>query len=403
MFITHSSNQGIFEFIDQVSASWPCCRQASYCSILSEPQNLDLRRSGGPDNAPSRVALKASKTVLVVSDRRVSRNSRLFFETYLACIWDKYVIFAHSPVGKDTRRLWAYLLIAFILGTFLGMESDWCSPVCGIGVIAQRKLPSFWRSFWRNGRSALLCALTLNCMRSFKAARILSFIGMTVVGLDFVTGLQSPTPHVTRFMELWIAGYFTIVYELKLHESLRGQIRMLEKSWESRYSTRDDGCGDWNVGHRSTEADMAMRQLLHAGVSAKSFRIASGRGVNLEDIQLGNFACCTVGFRVMITDNLDRDLRIKDTLSGINIALAVLWSLMYTCSYPEKQLFSSLVLVKLYWIFQILPFVLWKKIILDIFIIAEPEPTQTDNISATMRMHDGVTGFRLPPALLPSS
>ena len=125
VFVTHGWAEGVFEFVDKVSSSWPRGATAAYCCMLANPQTLDIcSLVASPSSSPFARALHIAKTVLVVPNRRSSIYLRLWcvYEAFLACGLDKELYVATPPLGS---ALWAALVriaaVGLVAGAALGL------------------------------------------------------------------------------------------------------------------------------------------------------------------------------------------------------------------------------------------------------------------------------------------
>ncbi|CAE7229221.1 unnamed protein product [Symbiodinium necroappetens] len=108
LFITHAWSEGIFEFVDKVTNSWPSGATAAYVCFLSNPQNLDI---GGlitsPSESPFAKALESSKQMLVVPNQRLSIYTRIWcvYEAFLAYRLEKPIRTSMAPVPHFWPRV----------------------------------------------------------------------------------------------------------------------------------------------------------------------------------------------------------------------------------------------------------------------------------------------------------
>ncbi|CAE7561868.1 unnamed protein product [Symbiodinium natans] len=108
LFITHAWAEGIFEFVDKVSNSWPTGANAAYVCFLSNPQNLDIGDLiTSPSESPFAKALTAAKEMLVVPNKTTSIYTRVWcvYEAFLAFRLEKPIRTALSPIPHFWPRV----------------------------------------------------------------------------------------------------------------------------------------------------------------------------------------------------------------------------------------------------------------------------------------------------------
>lgn len=77
--MSHAWQEGIFEFLSKVLASWPQKAFNAWCCMLANPQNLNIGSMlQSPKTSPFALALQASRFVLVVPNRHQSIYTRLW-------------------------------------------------------------------------------------------------------------------------------------------------------------------------------------------------------------------------------------------------------------------------------------------------------------------------------------
>ena len=114
LFITHSWQEGAFEFIDKVLASWPRGKTAAWCCVLAMPQSLPdyiSRLIQVPRTSPFALALQNATHMLAVPTQRCQIYSRLWcgYEAYLATYHNKVVLTARRGCVTHTcesREFW---------------------------------------------------------------------------------------------------------------------------------------------------------------------------------------------------------------------------------------------------------------------------------------------------------
>ncbi|CAE7801825.1 unnamed protein product, partial [Symbiodinium sp. CCMP2456] len=103
LFITHGWAEGVFEFMDKVSYSWPKGATAAYVCFLSNPQNLDITHLiATPEQSPFARALRVANQMLVVPNQQVSIYTRIWcvYEAFVAYSLEKPIRTALAPVTK---------------------------------------------------------------------------------------------------------------------------------------------------------------------------------------------------------------------------------------------------------------------------------------------------------------
>ena len=79
LFVSHAWQEGIFEFLEKVLASWPQRARHAWCCMLANPQNLNIGSMlQSPKTSPFALALQASRFMLVVPNRHQSIYTRLW-------------------------------------------------------------------------------------------------------------------------------------------------------------------------------------------------------------------------------------------------------------------------------------------------------------------------------------
>lgn len=132
LFITHAWQEGIFEFIDKVLASWPRGLKHAWCCMLGLPQNLDISELiATPSSSPFAHALAFAPCMLVVPNHTGSIYTRLWcvYEAFLAYQWDKVVITARNRCSRKEWRVFPPVVLCLVLGAALssfGRLSESC-------------------------------------------------------------------------------------------------------------------------------------------------------------------------------------------------------------------------------------------------------------------------------------
>jgi len=120
LYVTHSWQEGIYEFTDNVLGSWPSGSKHAYCCMLSNPQNLDISKMiTCPRRSPFAQNLHSADYMLVVPNRRCSIYTRIWcvYEAYLAESAGKTIYTAAPKIDQ----FWFQLLQ--VVGT-------WATGIC---------------------------------------------------------------------------------------------------------------------------------------------------------------------------------------------------------------------------------------------------------------------------------
>ncbi|CAK9021072.1 Uncharacterized protein SCF082_LOCUS15178 [Durusdinium trenchii] len=149
VFITHAWAEGIYEFVDKVTQSWPRGATAAYVCFLSYPQNLDISDLiQSPRESPFARALGSSRLVIAVPNHVCSIYSYIWcvYEAFLAFIWDKRIRAAKSPVVgwlsmlrvscTAFATLGACILILMSQATYYGFTADFVHLVRQIRLVS---------------------------------------------------------------------------------------------------------------------------------------------------------------------------------------------------------------------------------------------------------------------------
>eukprot|EP00928_Gymnodinium_smaydae_P053178 TRINITY_DN37228_c0_g1_i1.p1 TRINITY_DN37228_c0_g1~~TRINITY_DN37228_c0_g1_i1.p1 ORF type:complete len:763 (-),score=78.68 TRINITY_DN37228_c0_g1_i1:12-2246(-) len=100
LFVTHAWVEGIFEFIDKVTSSWPFRHRGAYICFLSNPQNLDINHLiCKPEDSPFAKCLHVARTMLVAPNRKVSIYTRMWcvYEAFVAYNLNMTIVTASRP------------------------------------------------------------------------------------------------------------------------------------------------------------------------------------------------------------------------------------------------------------------------------------------------------------------
>ena len=123
LFVSHAWQEGIFEFLSKVLASWPTMARHAWCCMLANPQNLNVNSMlQSPKTSPFALALKASRYVLVVPNRHRSVYSRLWcgYEAYVASEDEKIIEIAAAPIWTSMCLSLTASSCLILLGLFIG-------------------------------------------------------------------------------------------------------------------------------------------------------------------------------------------------------------------------------------------------------------------------------------------
>eukprot|EP00929_Paragymnodinium_shiwhaense_P061140 TRINITY_DN3052_c0_g3_i1.p1 TRINITY_DN3052_c0_g3~~TRINITY_DN3052_c0_g3_i1.p1 ORF type:complete len:653 (+),score=59.92 TRINITY_DN3052_c0_g3_i1:68-2026(+) len=104
VFVTHSWQEGVFEFVSKLEGVWPADAHHLYCCFLSNPQNGDISAMLGQSAmmSPFAVALATAKYLLVIPNCQSSIYTRLWcvFEAHLALQLGLQILLPSKPACK---------------------------------------------------------------------------------------------------------------------------------------------------------------------------------------------------------------------------------------------------------------------------------------------------------------
>eukprot|EP00438_Fugacium_kawagutii_P031793 Skav230999 [mRNA] locus=scaffold1822:195486:196976:- [translate_table: standard] len=191
VFITHAWAEGVYEFVDKVTHSWPRGATAAYVCFLSNPQNLDISDLiQSPRESPFAKALDSSRFVIAVPNHVCSIYSRIWcvYEAFLAYIWDKQIRVAKSPVVIWLRMLRVTCVAFATLGA------------CILILMSQTTYYGFTGSLWRfvGGMRSVSFILSVVCG--------LCILLLFVLGKHAWISCQIAIFVFTVFMEVFVAA-----------------------------------------------------------------------------------------------------------------------------------------------------------------------------------------------------
>jgi hypothetical protein len=243
--------------------------------------------------------------------------------------------------------------------------------MCGLLASLGKDREKFWNKFFNEGRELLICMVALSTRhRQFSLA--MACIGLFSTAYNTSSNLWR-IPYGTRFTYLWILVYTTLGWALETHHSQRKAFGELRNQWDgscadASCTVEEDERAIWSdIGPYQAQVDTTIGQLFSAGMSSRALRQASAKGVNIKNFCRFNLPRCLIGWGCWILDNITREYTITSQLRAFNIALALAWAISFYASDPDERVFQSLVVVKLYWLFQVLPFFLWKKLLVELW------------------------------------
>ena len=123
-FVSHAWQEGVFEFLSQLTTSWPCSARHAWCCMLANPQNLNIGSMlQCPMTSPFALALQASRHMLVVPNHCCSLYTRLWcgYEAYVASEQGKVVQLATPPRLRYISRSLLIATVPIIVGLFFGL------------------------------------------------------------------------------------------------------------------------------------------------------------------------------------------------------------------------------------------------------------------------------------------
>ena len=123
-FVSHAWQEGVFEFLSQLTTSWPCSARHAWCCMLANPQNLNIGSMlQCPMTSPFALALQASRHMLVVPNHCCSLYTRLWcgYEAYVASEQGKVVQLATPPRIRYISRSLLIATVPIIVGLFFGL------------------------------------------------------------------------------------------------------------------------------------------------------------------------------------------------------------------------------------------------------------------------------------------
>mmetsp|Transcript_79425 Transcript_79425/g.199580 ORF Transcript_79425/g.199580 Transcript_79425/m.199580 type:complete len:604 (-) Transcript_79425:41-1852(-) len=378
LFITHAWQEGIFEFLDKVLASWPPETKNAWCCMLANPQNLDISHLiKTPRSSPFAQALDSATKVLVVPNRHASIYTRLWcaYEAYLAYQWDKIILTASaSPPGiKHVLVAWlAFVALGVMAGAvFAEFETGYASLVYDFTVYpllvgsvlssthmwsrAVNRLGTWWSAY--------------NIMLLIRLRDQPSAFGFT----DF---LDDQSWRLWRDAELVSSLTSVIFFGMSEVDRIWSMIdvqeaEMLRAGFSGSIS---DACCTSpadaesiraEIGDDVGKVDGTVQQLIRAGMSTSSLRLAAEAGVEVERFtSLGYAFAVLVGTESVPYEVLlhSTDSVVLDGFSAMSSTFAILSFIFWTRSPLDSKIFAYLVLQKVVLLVQRPPHMLLKAL-----------------------------------------
>jgi hypothetical protein len=278
LFVTHGWAEGLYEFVDKVTASWPRGATAAYCCMLANPQTLDIGALlASPSSSPFARALRSAKTVLVVPNRRGSIYGRLWcvYEAFLACSLDKEIYVATPPLGRDVCTALGRLAAAgLVAGAVLAWLSAWLDPETSDLDLAPL-----------NAAVCLLCTQ----LRTPRLKAVATRLGAATASWLFVASLHDG-PLLAG--AVWLAVPVASEHQRFVDARVDQEAALL-----AVWSVRDASCSEPRdeLNLRAAISDWAAVEravavLRRAGMSTASLRDAAAAGVDVRDAGRVNVA-----------------------------------------------------------------------------------------------------------------
>jgi len=360
VFITHAWQEGIFEFVDKVLASWPRGAKNAWCCMLAIPQNLRIAELiSTPSASPFARALAFAPYMLVVPNRTGSIYTRLWcvYEAFLAYQWDKVVITAKRPSRWKEWRAMPLVVLC----------------MCGGGALSS------------------LLHLSESCL----VATIAMFASYLVILASMLCTQPRLWRAVNYFGSIWAGGYFIALHSMPAHaleDTCFGEYEDYEewRTWQMFYSVsmalflafsevdrvryegaqresdelrkgytgsvRDASCSSADdaasiraeIDGCSDEVDRTVQVLTSAGMSTASLREAAERGVDLE-----MFSTSSIAFRAIVvgrpgknTSSTPHHDHLLLAVSITNLLLGLIWIIIQITGRRDVQTWSYLVAQK---------------------------------------------------------
>ncbi|CAK9039667.1 Uncharacterized protein SCF082_LOCUS23199 [Durusdinium trenchii] len=297
VFVSHAWQEGIFEFLSKVLASWPSGARNAWCCMLANPQHLNIGcMLQSPKSSPFALALQASRDVLVVPNRHRSVYCRLWcgYEAFVASEDRKVIQVAARPAWRDRRWTLLRASSAIVLGVFM----SWLTHTQGWDLFPEALIAASLAAFvsvYTSGRvrqaANYLGLLATTCLE-------VRFAPIEMRFRDLPQGVRVAAHHVT-----WLSAMgFFLVAEVDRVRSMQiaSEGQQLRRKYEG--SIRLAACSqqtDWRniweeIGPKVEEVDRAIHVLISAGVSSPALRRAAALGVPIEDAGHAELAVATL-------------------------------------------------------------------------------------------------------------
>eukprot|EP00445_Apocalathium_hangoei_P010988 CAMPEP_0203886432 /NCGR_PEP_ID=MMETSP0359-20131031/30249_1 /ASSEMBLY_ACC=CAM_ASM_000338 /TAXON_ID=268821 /ORGANISM="Scrippsiella Hangoei, Strain SHTV-5" /LENGTH=621 /DNA_ID=CAMNT_0050807257 /DNA_START=118 /DNA_END=1983 /DNA_ORIENTATION=- len=380
IFITHAWQEGIFEFLDKVLASWPRDAKAAWCCMLANPQNLgisDLIRN--PACSPFALALVECKYMLVVANSRQSIYTRLWcaYEAYLAHRWNKVILTAAPPISQ---RLFLKALAPAVLSFLLGAVACCLWPhqsmpvtalaiwrICLFFLILFSSLtekPHLWHAcnaVGILGSAFWVCLL----VRFHHDPEIGISAGDRHAAVLFWGEYESDT--VAELVFFLVSEFDRMRFQVLLEECDKLKKGYKGSILNAQCSCADDATNIWaEIGDQFEDVDRTIGRLIRAGMSAPDFREACDAGVDLHGFAM-NGGLAVIALQAGVTMHLVAShLRggiVLESVHGMNFVLSSVWLINFYRSLHDARIFSYMVLQRFMLIFKLLPHMIFSILV----------------------------------------
>ena len=293
LFVSHAWQEGVFEFLSQLTTSWPCSARHAWCCMLANPQNLNIGSMlQCPMTSPFALALQASRHMLVVPNHCCSLYTRLWcgYEAYVASEQGKVVQLATPPRIRYISRSLLIATVPIIVGLFFGLvlsTYQWDlrrTLVCLASVAAVVSVTT----------SDILCQIANHCGLLISACLISSWLSLQPAacekpGSTSMCFLYAATIEADN---AWLLS--ALVFFLIAELDRKKGIDLLKAGQQLRHgyegSICNASCSDstdmehiWaEIGDKVYDVDNSINLLVSAGMSSPALRRVASAGVDIE-------------------------------------------------------------------------------------------------------------------------
>lgn len=287
LFITHAWQEGVFEFIEKVLASWPPRARHAWCCMLANPQNLDIGAMiQSPKVSPFAIALQQSKYMLVVPNRHTSVYTRLWcgYEAYLAFEGKKIIRTARRSILRPVAVAWMLMVPAMLLGIACGClfarpDLDMNIYLAIVAFLASLVTENF------DGR----CCLIANHLGVFTSVWLVIAWQPPDAWIQLQGFVLREATMVQRLLWLTATMFFAIaeidritfvardIEEKELRQNFQGSLRFASCS-----QLRDEEHIRLEIGDKVAQVDQIIQVLIAAGMTSPALRDAALQGVNID-------------------------------------------------------------------------------------------------------------------------